>query len=645
MVAGLQTTANPAMVGFDAGWKAEFRKAGDKGQPIDEGMFSISRDSYFGEVRFEAATAFRAPSFRLSVEGLSDDDHHKIVGGPYVFVKIFAGWRDLGSGFLSAFSDIASVFTGESGDEACVELLNGRIYTYERLHGDFRYKTEITGIDERYHRMRTTIAEKVTVNSGDAAQLYAKALCEQIGVPIVLHPTEGKGDAIDGIMEIPAHLTVAEALQFVSEHAHSEGAERQIPMFFRTDAFHFGPWTAPVLSAAPDGETKTLDLSTGLVEYKPVAQAQTTDVVTDPYALQPAMAFDVKLRGRADIRLGDLVQMEIDESGPGDLPDTVSSSVLGPLGDVASGVASMFGPAVEPDYTTCRVVSVLHEIDRVKGFVTTLRVEKQEETSSSSTKTETVASTVQRSGDEAAKVAAELKKRARGEQREVRLLNIGEINHQFVKDGTSDNHDVRAQRIDVMEGLERSGKINGAVVDKRVEKGTQLYNKPYVTPFAFGLTGLVVPHYPGMRVVDLHYRENISQSIVAGALWRDGEAPASELGDWWLSLPIDVSASESAPDLDNVELPSGPVTHDLITGAGGRAIHVKGLRISVGENMLPDAGVRPDEPVADEILIEHKSGASIYIDADGNITLSSPKDITFSANKIVMDVQDSVDVQ
>jgi hypothetical protein len=70
---------------------------------------------------------------------------------------------------------------------------------------------------------------------------------------------------------------------------------------------------------------------------------------------------------------------------------------------------------------------------------------------------------------------------------------------------------------------------------------------------------------------------------------------------------------------------------------------VRGFRISVGEGKLPNGGTRPDDPPKDELLIEHKSGAKVHIDAEGNIEITTPKNITFEAQKITMKAE--VEVQ
>ncbi|MGW0411252.1 hypothetical protein ACWDZX_08135, partial [Streptomyces collinus] len=213
-----------------------------------------------------------------------------------------------------------------------------------------------------------------------------------------------------------------------------------------------------------------------------------------------------------------------------------------------------------------------------------------------------------------------------------------------------DGHDVPAQSLAVDEGLADAPSPN--VPTKAPPAGTpsQLVDKPYLTPFAYGGTGLVVPHYPGMRVVSLHYREEHQNAVVAGAVWEDGTAPKSHVGDWWLSLPTNLAgtgdAGESAPDPSAAPRPDGPASHDLINGRGNRVIQVGGLRISIGRPLMKKVGQRPDDAADGQVVIEHAAAnAQISIDANGNIEISTGADLTLAANKITLSPKTVVEVR
>jgi len=109
-------------------------------------------------------------------------------------------------------------------------------------------------------------------------------------------------------------------------------------------------------------------------------------------------------------------------------------------------------------------------------------------------------------------------------------------------------------------------------------------------------------------------------ALVTGFLWSEQpliEPPKNKEGDWWLCLPIDFDASQPPTD-------STKAANDLIANNGKRVIEVKGLKITVGNDKLPNVGERPREGNDDEFLIEHASGAKILM-KDGEIQLSDGK--------------------
>lgn len=640
----LQTAADPAVVGFDAGWKIELRREDPSTRAPTGDALTLTRDRYFAQIKVDTATAFRGGTFEVTIDGLTDKDFEDIAAGPYLFMRIKLGWRDRGSGLLAPFKDAKNLLTGSSGpDDQYSEVIHGRIRTCERVAGEFRYRTKFTGVDYRWEQLRCTrVKLPLGVAEGDPASRYATLLCGQAGVPVVSHPRGEVGEAIDSLIEIPQDATLTAALGVVARVAHGEGTDRRIPIFLRTDGLHFGPWLAPVVSQ-PTGPPR-LELGTGLVECKPVVEAAPEACNPEVFEAPTVLRYDLLLRGRADLRVGDKVQLSV--------PLPTSSvggrlgAALGGLGDVIQGAAAAFGSSPAPVFEPFRVLAVKHELDRDKGFVTSMRVESQTEGESVSSRSERVDRATVTTIDEAARTAAALAVQANLRRREVELLDIGEVNAQHLRPGTSGNHAVAAQRLDIQEGLVRDGEGNSTVRADRLDTPTQLFNKPYLTPFAFGRTGLVIPHYPGMRVADLHFRGEVSQAMAAGCLWEDGDEPDSHPGDWWLSLPTGVATKESIADSRKASDPSGPASHDLIDANGRRALHVRGLRISVGAGKLPDVGVRPADPVDDEVLLEHKSGARVHIDADGNITIraANGKNLRLEANTITLAAQDSVEV-
>lgn len=150
-----------------------------------------------------------------------------------------------------------------------------------------------------------------------------------------------------------------------------------------------------------------------------------------------------------------------------------------------------------------------------------------------------------------------------------------------------------------------------------VDTGASMHEKPIASVFAFDRTGLVVPVYPGMRALLAHNRGAVNDAVLAGFLWPDNPAtrrPANEAGDYWLALPT---------ALGDDGRPTGPGANDLTDAGGHRIIQTTGLHIVVGKDLLPEVGTRPKPPDDDTITIEHHSGTTITVDADGAVTIST----------------------
>jgi hypothetical protein len=150
-----------------------------------------------------------------------------------------------------------------------------------------------------------------------------------------------------------------------------------------------------------------------------------------------------------------------------------------------------------------------------------------------------------------------------------------------------------------------------------VDTGASMRDKPIASVFAFDRTGLVVPVYPGMRALLAHNRGAVNDAVLAGFLWPDNPAtrrPANEPGDYWLALPT---------GLGDDGRPAGPGANDLTDAGGRRVIQTTGLHIVVGKDVLPEVGTRPKPPDDDTITIEHQSGTTITVDADGAVTIST----------------------
>lgn len=175
------------------------------------------------------------------------------------------------------------------------------------------------------------------------------------------------------------------------------------------------------------------------------------------------------------------------------------------------------------------------------------------------------------------------------------------------------------------------------------------------TPFAWGAYGLVVPRYPGTRVLLVPRQGRADDPVDVGALWREGEGPAARAGDWWLHLPAGVPVAQRAgvgddrPGAD----PGDRASNDLTDADGNRVIEVGELTVRVGAAALHGTGTRPQRGDKEHaVTIEHADGgASLVIAADGSITLSgrhlrleAQEDIEMKAQNVKVAVTGHMDV-
>ena len=159
--------------------------------------------------------------------------------------------------------------------------------------------------------------------------------------------------------------------------------------------------------------------------------------------------------------------------------------------------------------------------------------------------------------------------------------------------------------------------VTAPSVNSPVSTDDDLLNKPVAAAFAFDKVGLVTPIYPGMRAVLVHNRSLTNDAIVAGWLWPSDPAstpPPNQPGDYWLALPTGLGSDGK---------PQGKGVNDLTDARGARVVQTRALHILVGESKLASVGTRPTVPADDTITIEHSSGTTITIAADGALSITT----------------------
>jgi hypothetical protein len=289
-----------------------------------------------------------------------------------------------------------------------------------------------------------------------------------------------------------------------------------------------------------------------------------------------------------------------------------------------------------PGKVTLYVQSVSHKLGRTTGFVTTVTgvsIDSPEAAwdARSNARRDTCAGDEPEKSSPAGRAAQaqrrlvqrELARRTFTQVAEVRAVNIA---------GTDEPP---AQTLTLWRGL---GNGDGGVNQSRrmpIQRPSDSVAEgvPYASPFAWGKCGLVLPRYPGTRVVVAHRQADRGEPIDIGALWESGQAPDSQAGDWWLILPVDVTSNKRQSVADNVtpDAHGGKATNDLIDADGNRVMEVGSFTLRFVTDGLSDAGTRPSAAEPDAVTIEHAEGDSrIVMKKDGSIEIKG-KNITLDA--------------
>ena len=360
-------------VGFDAGWRVEFRSDTPTALAATPAC-SFDRSGYDAEITVDADGSARAPTFSVAIDGLSDADYQQLVGGPCPIVTISLGWRDK-PGSLAAVGANLLAATGlaKGGAADLTPVLTGRVTSVRRTAGDFRYRTELAGIDAAWARLRAKPVGAATLPEKGAAVDYVRALTALVEPPVEV-VAEGDHPTLDGTVSLRVEDNVLDAIQGLVRAAYPRTAREHVPLVMRDGQLHVGVWEQQLTG----GARHVLDRSTGLVEAVPAPHEGEAPVDGNPYAPVTRDAFIATLLGRADIRVGDQVVMAV----PSIVPDPATSaagSVLGKLGPVGVLAAPIVGLALGTSPATpprdFRVVGVTHTLGRSAGFTTRLRVE------------------------------------------------------------------------------------------------------------------------------------------------------------------------------------------------------------------------------------------------------------------------------
>ncbi|HEX8343368.1 MAG TPA: hypothetical protein VF657_01310 [Actinoplanes sp.] len=646
-------------------------------------LLTIGSDSYDASLSLTLPGDLSGGRYEVVVEGLIDDDYRtiRLRTGSRLAAAIHLWWRDSPAGVLGDLARVAGLgdLLGRTGGTPPAGTLVAviRVDTLRRQAGERRYDTVISGRERVVARLgETGIRQGLCYTSLDTA---ARGVARGAGVDVVTHGLEDLTPAA-GDEKIFADVRPGNALlamQTVSKQAAAAMRRRGLSTaIVRDGVLHVGLWTARDPATAPMSVVRTLDAAGGLVsaergadKVEPAKPGRELELPTGGAtagstagAAQP----DARARitatalGRPDIKPGDVVRIPLP---PEDFPIL---AVPGPRLPVLRELQSLRDPDVPPDKAApCLVTQVTHRISRRQGFVTTVQASVLRDDDSDDGWDRQDGTAAPRDGadrsqrgskpaDHAASTADAVESVARAVAKRLPgvRLNAGQIR----------GHPAAAQAgappQNSSEVWYATVPSDGTPALRRAPitpaQHGELPPVPVVTPFAHGGFGLVLPRYPGSRVLLADTGGGGGDVVDLGGVWEHDVSPPAQPGDWWLILPISLPTDDLAPSDDTSPPRSEDASHDLIDGDGRRVIEVAGLTLRVLDEPTK-CTERPDPGPTGSVIIENTKGdksARIEVRSDGSITVTGSSisfdagsgDISMKAGNVKVSVTGTMDV-
>jgi hypothetical protein len=609
-----------AQIGNDAGWCIEVSNL-----KLPTRSLRFSRARYDAELTAElngggdvdSGVALDGGGFNVVIEGVQEDDARFFAHQPdAIQAKLYLYWRDVP---LSLFSPLGEMLGDAPPADSLVAVL--KVRSARRRAGERRYELLLECRDWVYDKLDGTIPTQGCSNSPDPlSDLYA--MLDEMGVPVanraagVAAPSQESSSVSRGLG--PRDNGLKQLAQIGRRLEQIRPDRRGLGMFLARDG---------QLYAGPDrlAPMKQYELSqdNGLIHYERAGSYSDADQASASVAVPTAPRDKVRvlLKGRPDIKPGDFVTLPV-------IDQPMLDSVL----DRAPRAGVYY------------VQSVRHRLSRTESFSTTLFAVYAE-----SREKAWFANPVAIADAGAAEGAAANAVRRIGRAATTRVLaEVAEVRRTTSIGGADP-----AQSTLLWRGLVDADGQGGAATRLDIAKQPEkLANTPYATPFAWGKCGLVLPRYPGTRVLVENRDGDRSDPIDIGALWKKGDAPNAQAGDYWLILPVNPQKPDTLGDDEKAPFDVQKATNDIAMADGTRVIEVGKLTISVGDAALSSPGTRPSADTAGDVVIKHAKGSTITIDQDGNITIHSENDLRLEAKgNVVIDaagvqvnVQNKMDV-
>jgi hypothetical protein len=625
-----------------------------------EHRLTVGSDSYDGSVSATLPFELGGGHYEAVIEGLTDEDYQRIrlTTGTRLAAALHLWWRDTPAGVLGDLAlaaGLGDLLGGGAASPPAGSLVAViRVDTLRRQAGERRYDTLVSGRERVVARLgETAIRGGLCYASLEAA---ARGIARDAGIDVV-------GHGLDSLKPPPKAQSFADvrpgsalqAMRTVRDQAAAAlGKQRPSAAVIRDGVLHVGLWTERSAGIAPLPVVHLLDAPSGLVSAERGADADIVEAATGPRPPPARAKVTATALGRPDIKPGDLLQIPLP---PEDFPVLASS---GPGLPLLRDLTSLRGPEVEAaDPTACLVTQVTHRLSRRQGFVTTIQAtvlrqdddgwDPVDESSGENPRTgqEQRGS---RPADHAAGAAGAVEGvvRAVAQRTSAVRLRAGQVRAHTGNPADQNTSDVWYSTA-APDGMPAEIRRVPITPDQHAE----LPAVPVVTPFAFGGYGLVLPRYPGSRVL-LADAGGGREVVDLGGVWEAGVSPPAQPGDWWLLLPLSRPTDDLTSDDDASPPTSDVASHDLIDSDGRRLIEVAGLTLRVIDTPTR-CDTRPDPGDVGAVVIENtKNGttARLEIKDDGSITITGSSisidagdgDITMKAANVKVKVSGTMDV-
>jgi hypothetical protein len=626
-------------------WAVVFRNEGSS-----EKLRTISSDTYYGSVSATLPTGLNGGTYEIVIEGMTDEDYAKIrlPAGTPVSAELHLWWKDAPTGVLgdlARFTGLDNPFGAVTQDPPALSVVAViRVDRMQRRAGARRVEVVVSGRELVWSRLAE---RRVQGRCFEDLQSSIAGITKDV-VSVVGHRLEAarlNPAQVDCVDVAPGTILDAMTTQVQQVQTVLGLYGLQVAMI-RDGTLHIGEWTADAATPRLD-QFRPLDERSGLLCVER-GNARDRDVRVGhgrPGSPASRLTVAVTTLGRPDIKPGDLVAVVLPaQDFPTVEPPSIGATLL-------SAVPSpIFGDPGPPELSLCRVADVTHKLSREQGFLTTFQAlvlavgdvgwdRPGPVPARPATPAQQKGTPYSDSAHGAASAVHSVVLGAAGRMAASNRSRLGMV-HDHTVGGGVPRHTSDIWYADVTPDGFPGAAQRTAVTE---EQHGELLRVPYVTPFAWGSYGMVLPRYPGTRVVLANAGGGPGDFVDVGAVWPRDAGPEARPGDYWLALPVSIVQREHLRDPARQLPDNGPATHDLIDGDGTRVIETSRfvLRVTDSLTRVPNRPQPGDDDPAGGVVIESRSGQ----DASARIVLKDDGSVTITATSITFDTQGRGDIE